>query len=186
MSDTPKAPKRRLIVDLPDDENDDGICLERVKELLEDSYVSGTEPFWHIETTSDEESDDDRPYPTADQLAQIKRCMFEAGEDDNDDVLNTLHEAAEGALESLLKGRFALTPDDNEAVLVAFKEGFWSNCHVQERKALRDFVVKMSRCRNPKFRAQAKTALKWSVCEEYDSDSSGIYQKVKPAGQVGP
>ncbi len=186
MSDTPKAPRRRLIVDLPDDENDDGICLERVKELVEDSYVSGTEPFWRIETTSDEESDDDRPLPTDEQLAQIKRCMFEAGAADNDDVLHTIHEAAEEALESLLKGRFELTPGDNEAVLMAFKEGFWSNCHVQERKALRDFAVKMSRCRNPKFRAQAKAALKWSVCEEYDSDSSGIYQKVKTTDQVEP
>lgn len=181
MADTPRPRRRQLIIDLPEDESDDSICIEKVKDLVDAAFTSGYEPYWRIETLPETEEPVELAVLTPDRKLQIQKLMFEAGSS-NESALSVLHEAAEQCLEGLLQERYELNAGDKHDLLMAFKEGFWSLCHVEERKMLRRFVVKITRCRNVILRGAAEKTLKRSQPEAYDNNEQGIYETSPAVG----
>jgi hypothetical protein len=86
---------------------------------------------------------------TEELLAEVEKACFEAGRDNNHDfIMERLHECAQDNAERLLNDAFDVSDplfslsDLPEAqydrLVFAYKDGFWENCHVQERRDLRD------------------------------------------------
>lgn len=176
MADTPRPRRRQFIIDLPEDESDDSICIARVKDLMDSAFM-----HWRIETLPETEEPVELAVLTPERKLQIQKLMFEAGSS-NEPALHVLHEAAEQHMESLIQKRYKLNAGDKHDLLMAFKEGFWSPCHVGERNALRQFAVKMGRSAHVRIREMAKKALKRSQPEAYDNNEQGIYETSPAVG----
>ena len=120
------------------------------------------------------------------------RKAFEAGQDGipTDGVMKELAEAARSYVDSLpAEKQDELNERQREDIRVAFHEGFWEDCHADERKALRKLVKRLSRVNTAtdaitallalqRLKYQAREVLKKnSVKLPYSTDPWEIYGK---------
>lgn len=90
-------------------------------------------------------------------LAEVERTCFEAGRDNNHDyIMECLHECAQDNAERLLNDALDFGPGFEEAwlsdlpsaqydrLIFAYKDGFWENCHIQERRELHEALTNVT------------------------------------------
>ena len=96
---------------------------------------------------------------TEELLAGVEKACFEAGRDNHHDhIMECLHECAQDNAERLLNEALDIGPGFEEAslsdlthdqydrLILAYKDGFWENCHVQERRELREALTRLLNC----------------------------------------
>lgn len=92
---------------------------------------------------------------TPEDLALAITAIRDAGENDSNDYLyGELHEIAVGRADTILQATLPdlfdieldciddIDDDQRDALILAYKDGFWEPCHQAERRMLRDLLAR--------------------------------------------